>query len=215
MAIASMWERCYHGCPLSAAQDILENGFILGSSEAMWFCTHGLFGYGRFHAHDRSRHEIGWTENGKPCLWTQAVTVSFTLPKSSYSKADHEPVGKGTISLCDVMRLNRLPGAKRCFEKGDILQLTDPPFGSSSAELHLNLRHYRNYQAWDRYLLSNRLTGGSFKVEILDQLSNGRLILCCCKAREPFAYSAVTCGAITLTTEALSDGWQFFGQMLL
>ena len=110
-AVSSISERCDHGCPLSVAQDILENGFIIGSSEAMWFCTRGLVGYGRFHAQDRSRHEIGWTENGKPCLWTQAVTVSFTLPKSAYSGANHEPVGKGTISLCDVMRLNRLPGA--------------------------------------------------------------------------------------------------------
>ena len=98
-------------CPLSVAQDILENGFIIGNSEAMWFCTRGLVGYGRFHAQDRSRHEIGWTENGKPCLWTQAVTVSSTLPKSAYSGANHEPVGKGTISLRDVMRLNILPGA--------------------------------------------------------------------------------------------------------
>ena len=52
-------------CPLSVAQDILENGFIIGNSEAMWFCTRGLIGYGRFHAQDRSRHETGWTENGK------------------------------------------------------------------------------------------------------------------------------------------------------
>ena len=34
IAVTSRSERCYHGCPLSVAQDILENGFIIGSSEA-------------------------------------------------------------------------------------------------------------------------------------------------------------------------------------
>ena len=107
------------------------------------------------------------------------------------------------------MRLNRLPGASRFLEKGDIVPLTHPPFGSGSAELHLNLRHYRNYQAWDSYLLTNRLFGGSLKLEIFDQLSKGQAILCCCKEGEPFSYAEATCGAITLKTDALTDGWQY------
>ena len=208
--VTSIFDRCYHGCPLSVAQDILQNGFIIGESEAIWFCTHGLVGLGRFHAQDRSRDRNGWTEDGTPCLWTQAVTVSFTLPKSSYSSGNHEPLGVGNISLCDVMRIRTLPGAPRCLKKGDKVLLTHPPFGSDSAELHINLRHYGNYQYWDRYLLSKRLTGGSLKLDIFDQLSSGRAILCCCKVRKPFSYPAVTqtCGAITLMTNASRNGWQ-------
>ena len=208
-AVTSRYTKCYHGCPLSVAKDILQNGFIIGKSEAVWFCTHGLFGFGRFHAQDRSRGEkIGWTENGQPCLWTQAVAISFTLPDSSFSSGRHEPVGKDTIALSDVMRLNKLPAASRCLRKGDILQLRLPPFGSGSVELHMNLRYYFNYQQWDMYLLKNGLTGGLLKLDIIEQLSTGEAFLCCCKEREPFSYSATTCGALTFKTNALRDGWE-------
>ena len=116
--------------------------------------------------------------------------------------------GKNTISQATVMRLNRLPGASRCLQIGDILHLSQPPFGNCSVELHINLRHYRNYQAWDWYLLNNQLTGGSLKLGITDQLWNGEAILCCCRETGPCLYSEATCGAVTLKTEALRDGWQ-------
>ena len=203
--------RCYHGCPLSVAQDMIQNGFVVGDSEALWFTTFGMQGYGRMHAQDRSRSQIGWRENGWPCLWTQAVVVSFTLPSWAISSDGHEPVGRNTISLCDVMRLNQLPGASRCLQAGDRLHLWMYPFGYCSVELHVNLRHYRNWQAWDVAVWWWDF--GSDTHGIIDQLWNGEVVLCCCKEREPFSWenSEPTCGAIVLKTMANSLGWQRSG----
>ena len=101
-----------------------------------------------------------------------------------------------------------VPDMSRNLMKGDVVQLWNFPFDRGSVELHLNLRHYRNYQAWDTYLLSHGLTGASIGRDIFHQLSQGIAILCCCKEANPFEYSHVTCGAVTLKMEALRDGWQ-------
>ena len=89
------YEKAYHGCPLSIAQAIIRSGFIIGESGGLWYCGHGLLGYGRWHALERSSWRRGWLEQDAPCLWTQAVTVSFAVASECSGSGHHEPVGLG------------------------------------------------------------------------------------------------------------------------
>ena len=199
--------RCHHGCPLSVAQNILQDRFIIGPSGALWFCTHGLFGYGRCHALDRCQESYGWKENGQVCLWTLPVTISFVLSYSCIETNGHAPVGINTITLSDVMRLPRIPGDTKNILYNQEVSLFSPPFQYGSIEIHVCLRHYWNYQAWDPYFVETRLAVNVLNENIIEELQKGRVILCCCKSKEPFLFSHVSCGAITSEANASDNGW--------
>ena len=123
------YEKAYHGCPLSVAQCILQHGFRIGESLGMWYCDFGLLGYGRWHALERSRWRRGWLEEGAPCLWTQAVTVSLVVASEVCGTGGHEPVGKNTQALANIKRIAVLPGT-RPFRQGHRLLLKEYPFSA-------------------------------------------------------------------------------------
>ena len=170
------FEKGYHGCPLSVAQGILRKGFIIGKTLGLWYCERGLFGYGRWHALQRSTWQRGHLEHGALCLWTQAVAVGFVVRTEVCGTGGHEPVGFGTTTLTPVKRIVALPGRGK-FKKGETLSLNHDPFRENSVELHVNLRHYLNFQIWDRYLVQYQLVFSFHAGNVVKDLRNGILIL--------------------------------------
>ena len=202
------FEKCYHGCPLSIAQRILREGFRIGQEKGVWFCPHGGRGYGRHHAQDRSDWTRGHKEDGHLCLWSPAVVIAFAMPKKIIGKGGHEAVGIGTETEVSVLRVVKLPTMTRSLQPRDLLSLTADPFMPDSIELHVNLRHYGNYQYWDVYHMSCESVSGIWHRNRIDQLLKGTLILCCTQRKSPFQYSHVTCGAVVSFARALELGWQ-------
>ena len=183
-----------------------ERGFIIGQSLGLWYCERGLLGYGRCHALERSSWKRGWLEQGAPCLWTQAVTVGFVVASQVCGRGGHEPVGWGTKTLAPIKRIKSLPGRNK-FMQGDTLLLNAYPFQPDSVELHVNLRHYRNFQMWDAYLLQLQSLCSLHARNVVKELHDGVLILCRTKRRKPFDLRW-TCGAVVPFASALERGWE-------
>ena len=176
--------------------------------KGVWFCPHGGRGYGRHHAQDRSDWTRGHKEDGHLCLWSHAVVIAFAMPKKIIGKGGHEAVGIGTETEVSVLRVVKLPTMTRSLQPRDLLSLTVDPFMPDSIELHVNLRHYDNYQFWDAYYISCDSVSGGWHRNRIEQLLEGTLILCCTQRKSPFLFSYLTCGAVVAYAHAEKLGWQ-------
>ena len=125
----------------------------------------------------------------------------------------HDPVSVGTETEASVMRIIRLPNMTRSLQPRDLLPLTVDPFMPDSIELHVNLRHYRNYQHWDTYFMSCDIVSGILLRNRIEQLFEGTLILCCTERKSPFQYSNVTCSVVVAFACARELGWQSSNEM--
>ena len=115
----------------------------------------------------------GHTENDYPCLWFHAVVIAFAVLKDVIGSGGHNPVGVATITEASVMRIKRLPDRTRSLLPRDLLPLTVHPFMRDSIELHVNLRHYGNYQTWDTYWMNCDIASGILQHNRIEQLFEG------------------------------------------
>ena len=190
--------KAYHGCPLSVGTAILQEGFRIGSSESIWFCCYGPGGHGRTNALERCTIERGWYESKIPCLWSLPVVISFHVSNLWIGSGGHKSVGGSGMDSSAIKRFSRDVSLTR-LSKGVMY----PLHTWKSIELHINLRYYQNYSAWDLYW-----QGPSIR----QLLKDGHLILCSCKLKKPWKFSHVSCGAMEKYNQALQKQWYKSGK---
>ena len=186
-------EKCYHGCSLSVARNMLKDGFVIGPSLGLWFCCHGS-GHGRHHAWDRAATSRGHKEHGQLCLWTLPVVVSFGMERSCVGKAGHPEVGKPPVPL-KRLRYNA-DGSP--LKQGDIVDI----HLSASVELHVNLLYYHNWSRWDPSVLHL-----FHSVLPLPDTNSGALIMCAQADRTPWMLANNTCGRLCWREATRQQGW--------
>ena len=191
--------KAYHGCPLSVATAILQEGFKIGESQSIWFCTYGSCGHGRNNALERCTIARGWHEGKIPCLWSLPVVISFHVSNLWIGSGGHKSVGGSGEHNSAIKRFSRDVNPNTRLAEGVMY----PLHSWKSIELHINLRYYQNYSAWDLYW-----QGPSVR----QLLKDGYLILCGCKHKKPWKFSHISCGAIENHNEAVQKQWYKSGK---